>query len=90
MKCEECGGTDDVMNVSEFWSCGGNNSFAFEFRKFENENKFLCYDCEHKLFHCCAECGALIDNYCLLGAEDYNDEGDFSGYKCPECGEVME
>ncbi len=90
LKCKECGNLNSVNIIATFWSCGGAHCFDFEFCKFEGENKPLCHDCENNLFHCCSECGDLIDNDCLFGAAEYDDEGNLLGLRCPGCGKFMD
>ncbi|MDY6895007.1 MAG: hypothetical protein SVO01_06275 [Thermotogota bacterium] len=76
-KCKECGSTEDV------------NCSHFAWRKIEEE-KQLCHDCENNLFFHCSECGAFIDRSCMFGAGEYDNDGEFVGFRCPECEKIMD
>lgn len=89
MKCDECGvESDDVLVVSEYWSCGGKNCFHFEWQK-DGPGSF-CSACEESEFYNCEHCGAFISYNCYFGMEEYDDNGEYLGHMCPECNEFLE
>lgn len=91
MKCDECHEhKDDVLNIAEYWSCGGNNCFHFEWRKFENEELKLCQDCESEMFLSCENCGSEIDCDCIFGMEAFDDNGEYIGHRCPGCKKLIQ
>ena len=93
--CTGCGRVHGVGGAevakSLTWSCWGRNCFDFNFRKdTPGEEKVLCGECESTEYHYFACCGALVDHDCMVGAEVDNDDGDFLGHRCPECGTLEE
>ena len=89
IKCVDCGTKEDVVVLTKYWSCGGNNCFHFMWEKCENLFLPLCQECESNGFTSCDDCGAFIDNNCLSGAEVSDDEGESIGFSCPECRNIF-
>jgi len=90
MNCNECGSTDDVVTITEYWSCGGRGVGDFVWRKIANGNLPLCPDCESEVFLLCDNCGAFVDLDCVHGMEEFNNSGEFLGLRCPECKQFLE
>ena len=89
LKCDECGTEEDVVVLTKYWTCGGNNCFHFRWDEYENQNLPLCQECESNRFSSCDACGAFIDSDCLFGAEAFDDEGESIGFRCPACGNIF-
>ncbi len=90
MKCQECSGENEVIALTTYWSCGGRNCFHFEWSKIEDDSLPLCQDCENDLFTICDHCGDFISNDCYSGMEEFDDDGELMGLRCPGCDKIME
>ena len=84
MKCEECGGTEDVIESTTWWSTWGRCCFDFNWQKNHGSMK-LCEYCEDENWVVCEHCGALVpreDEGKGYFPDDYCDS-----FLCPECAE---
>lgn len=87
MQCDECGGTDEVIGVMEWWTAWGRNCFDFNWSKNTGSMK-LCEGCESRDWAVCEGCGALIDNN-YVGRGYISDDPDHD-YLCPDCAGRMD
>ena len=87
MECDECGGTDEVLEITQWWTAWGRNCFDFNWSKNEGSMQ-LCEECESEQWAMCEKCGAFIDNE-YVGGGYISDDPDHD-YLCPDCAERMD